>query len=147
MSINLVNIGYGNMIMATKVVAVLSPESAPMRRLKEDAKERKMLVDATQGRKTRADHHYRQRPCDSFRSAGGDSDAEIRWEGDSMRNREGLLFVVSAPSGAGKTSLCRAVADSLGNLRHSISYTTRKPRPGEIDGKDYYFVAPNRFRK
>jgi len=51
---NLVNIGYGNMVMATKVVAVLSPDSAPMRRLKDEAKERKMLIDATQGRKTRA---------------------------------------------------------------------------------------------
>jgi regulator of extracellular matrix RemA (YlzA/DUF370 family) len=49
-----VNIGYGNMVMASKVVAVLSPDSAPMRRLKEEAKERKMLIDATQGRKTRA---------------------------------------------------------------------------------------------
>lgn len=54
MARNLVNIGYGNMVMITKVVAVLSPESAPMRRLKEEAKERKMLLDATQGRKTRA---------------------------------------------------------------------------------------------
>ena len=51
---NLVNIGYGNMVMATKVVAVLSPDSAPMRRLKEEAKEQKRLLDATQGRKTRA---------------------------------------------------------------------------------------------
>ncbi len=51
---NIVNIGYGNMVMVAKVVAVLSPESAPMRRLKEEAKERKMLLDATQGRKTRA---------------------------------------------------------------------------------------------
>ena len=50
----LVNIGYGNMVMASKVVAVLSPESAPMRRIKDDAKERKMLLDATQGRKTRS---------------------------------------------------------------------------------------------
>jgi len=56
------------------------------------------------------------------------------------------LFVVSAPSGAGKTSLCRAVTDSLENLRHSISYTTRKPRPGEIDGRDYYFVSQERFQ-
>ena len=54
MSNQLVNIGYGNMVMASKVVAVLSPESAPMRRLKEDAKERKTLLDATQGRKTRS---------------------------------------------------------------------------------------------
>ena len=51
---NLVNIGYGNMVMATKVVAVLSPDSAPMRRLKDEAKEQKRLLDATQGRKTRA---------------------------------------------------------------------------------------------
>jgi len=51
---NLVNIGYGNMVMASKVVAVLSPDSAPMRRLKDEAKEQKMLIDATQGRKTRA---------------------------------------------------------------------------------------------
>ena len=51
---NIVNIGYGNMVMAAKVVAVLSPDSAPMRRLKDEAKERKMLIDATQGRKTRA---------------------------------------------------------------------------------------------
>ncbi len=49
-----VNIGYGNIVMTSKVVAVLSPDSAPMRRIREDAKERKMLIDATQGRKTRA---------------------------------------------------------------------------------------------
>ncbi len=49
-----VNIGYGNIVMTAKVVAVLSPDSAPMRRIREDAKERKMLIDATQGRKTRA---------------------------------------------------------------------------------------------
>ena len=50
----LVNIGYGNMVMASKVVAVLSPDSAPMRRLKDEAKEQKRLLDATQGRKTRS---------------------------------------------------------------------------------------------
>lgn len=54
MAKSIVNIGYGNLVMAAKVVAVLSPESAPMRRIREDAKERKMLIDATQGRKTRA---------------------------------------------------------------------------------------------
>lgn len=64
-----------------------------------------------------------------------------------MKKREGLLFVVSAPSGAGKTSLCRAVTAELENLRHSISYTTRKPRPGEIDGRDYYFVSIDRFQE
>ena len=63
-----------------------------------------------------------------------------------MNKREGLLFVVSAPSGAGKTSLCRAMTNSLENITHSISYATRKPRAGEIDGRDYHFVAPERFQ-
>jgi guanylate kinase len=63
-----------------------------------------------------------------------------------VKKRQGLLLVVSAPSGAGKTSLCRAITDSLGNLTHSVSYATRKPRPGEIDGRDYHFVSPERFQ-
>ncbi len=64
-----------------------------------------------------------------------------------MRRRAGLLFVVSAPSGAGKTTLCKGLTDSLGNLTHSVSYTTRKPRPGEVDGRDYYFISDDRFRE
>ncbi len=63
-----------------------------------------------------------------------------------MKGSEGLLFVVSAPSGAGKTTLCKALTSSLEHLTHSISYTTRKPRPGEIDGREYYFVTEERFR-
>ncbi len=64
-----------------------------------------------------------------------------------MKGREGLLFVVSAPSGAGKTTLCRSLTGSLENLTHSISYTTRKPRKGETDGRDYYFVTEERFQE
>jgi len=63
-----------------------------------------------------------------------------------MKHRDGILFVVSAPSGAGKTTLCKGITDSLENLTHSISYTTRTPRPGETDGRDYYFVTADRFR-
>ncbi len=64
-----------------------------------------------------------------------------------MKTKKGLLFVVSAPSGAGKTTLCRAVTAAVENLTHSISYTTRKPRPGEIDGRDYFFVSHERFQE
>lgn len=64
-----------------------------------------------------------------------------------MKRKKGLLFVVSAPSGAGKTSLCRAITDSLEKLTHSISTTTRNPRPGELDGRDYYFVSQERFQE
>lgn len=59
--------------------------------------------------------------------------------------RRGLLYVVSAPSGAGKTSLCKAIIDFLPNLRHSVSHTTRSPRAGEVDGRDYHFVSNAEF--
>lgn len=57
-----------------------------------------------------------------------------------------LLFVVSAPSGAGKTSLCSEVVQQVANLRFSISHTTRAPRPGEAHGKNYFFVSHEEFR-
>ena len=59
---------------------------------------------------------------------------------------EGILFVVSAPSGAGKTSLCRELVDSLTDLRQSISFATRKCRHGEADGVDYHFISSATFR-
>jgi guanylate kinase len=51
-----------------------------------------------------------------------------------------MAVVVSAPSGAGKTTLCREVRSLLPDLAYSVSYTTRAPRPGEADGKDFHFV-------
>jgi guanylate kinase len=60
--------------------------------------------------------------------------------------RRGSLFVVSAPSGAGKTTLCRDVRERVPGLAYSISVTTRPPRPGEIDGTDFRFVSEAEFR-
>jgi len=57
----------------------------------------------------------------------------------------GRLFVVSAPSGAGKTSLLKALIGRNAALMLSVSYTTRAPRPGEVDGRDYHFIDPERF--
>lgn len=59
--------------------------------------------------------------------------------------KEGLLFIVSAPSGAGKTSLCKELIDIFQGLRHSVSFTTRPARPGEVHGKDYFFVSTDEF--
>ena len=59
----------------------------------------------------------------------------------------GRLFVVSAPSGAGKTTLCRMLLARSDDLVYSISTTTRQPRPGETDGRDYFFVAEERFKE
>lgn len=61
--------------------------------------------------------------------------------------KQGILFVVSAPSGTGKTSLCREMTIKLPNLTHSVSYTTRSPRANEVDGREYFFVNETRFRE
>ena len=61
--------------------------------------------------------------------------------------RRGLLFVLSSPSGAGKTTITRALLNQNSDLKVSVSVTTRDPRPGEIDGKDYRFVSKDQFDK
>lgn len=60
-------------------------------------------------------------------------------------NRKGILYIISAPSGAGKSSLCRELLDIFPELRHSVSSTTRAVRPGEVDGRDYHFVSREEF--
>jgi guanylate kinase len=59
--------------------------------------------------------------------------------------RRGLMYVLSSPSGAGKTTLAERLLKGDPRLKLSISATTRKPRPGESDGKDYYFVSEAEF--
>jgi len=56
-------------------------------------------------------------------------------------------MVVSAPSGAGKTSICREILRLFPNVRFSVSSTTRPPRPGEVDGRDYEFISEREFRE
>lgn len=58
---------------------------------------------------------------------------------------KGSLFVISAPSGAGKTSLVRALVETLPDVRVSVSYTTRLIRPGEMDGINYHFISRENF--
>ena len=59
--------------------------------------------------------------------------------------RRGLMIVLSSPSGAGKTTLTRRLLSENSDMAMSVSATTRTPRPGEVDGKDYYFVSKDRF--
>lgn len=60
-------------------------------------------------------------------------------------NKKGLLIILSGPSGAGKDSVIRKIMEKRKDLKLSISYTTRLPREGEVNGKDYHFVSKNEF--
>jgi len=59
----------------------------------------------------------------------------------------GNLFIVCAPSGAGKTSLVNELLQADPQIRLSVSYTTRKPRPGEVDGREYHFITEQKFEQ
>jgi guanylate kinase len=63
------------------------------------------------------------------------------------RRRRGLLFVISSPSGAGKTSLSKRLLENHPDIMLSVSMTTRPPRPGEVEGKDYFFVDEAKFKE
>ncbi len=65
--------------------------------------------------------------------------------GPDALQRRGLMFILSSPSGAGKTTISHMLLESDPAIRLSVSATTRPIRPGEIDGKDYHFVSPERF--
>ena len=60
-------------------------------------------------------------------------------------NRRGLVLVISSPSGAGKTTICKNIIEKVDNVSLSVSVTTRKKRKGEIEGKDYFFKADQEF--
>jgi guanylate kinase len=62
------------------------------------------------------------------------------------KKSKGSIFIVSAPSGAGKTTLCKQIISTIDNIRPSVSFTTRQPRPGEIPDEDYSFVSEAEFR-
>lgn len=61
--------------------------------------------------------------------------------------RRGLLFILSSPSGAGKTTITRALLEQNKDLNVSVSVTTRQPRPGEIDGQHYHFISQEEFQR
>ena len=64
-----------------------------------------------------------------------------------VEKKLGMMFIMSSPSGAGKTTLTKKIAKNNPEFKISISHTTREPRPNEINGKDYYFVKQEEFEK
>lgn len=61
--------------------------------------------------------------------------------------KKGLLFIISAPAGTGKTTLVRMLREELPRIVESVSFTTRDPRPNEVPGKDYHFITPKEFEQ
>lgn len=68
-------------------------------------------------------------------------------ENRQVSERRGILYIISAPSGAGKTTLCKQVVASVSGLWHSVSVTTRKPRPAEEHGREYFFLEEKVFHE
>ncbi len=63
----------------------------------------------------------------------------------SIPARNGMILILSGPSGSGKSSIYKASIGDLGGIEFSVSCTTRRPRPGEVDGRDYYFISRQKF--
>ena len=121
----LINIGFGNMVSAGRVVAVVSPDSAPVKRLVKEARERGMLIDASYGRSTRAVLIM-------------DSDHVVlsALQPETVANRA-----------AGKDSVVKALREAHPEIEKTVSATTRSPRPGEQEGVDYYYRTQEQFRQ
>ena len=141
----LVNIGFGNLIAAGRLIAVVSPDSAPIKRLIQETRDGGMLIDATYGRKTASvlimdsDHVVLSAlPAEKLAPRLG-----VRLE-DLTR---GKTFIVSGPSGVGKSTVLKALFDQRTDLYFSISATTRDPRPGEVDGVHYHFIPAEEFHR
>lgn len=66
---------------------------------------------------------------------------------DNSNESLGNIIIISAPSGAGKTTICKAVVDSSNNVKHSVSYTTRLSRKDEKNGREYFFIDKTEFVK
>lgn len=81
--------------------------------------------------------------CVEQRGDGGDQEGS---GGSSQRSRRGILFVVSGPSGSGKTTLCHRLAEEDPGVWYSVSCTTRPPREGEVNGRDYVFLSRDAFQ-
>ena len=136
----LINIGFGNMVSSARLLAIVSPDSAPIKRMIQEAKDRGMLIDASFGRG----------PCDSIGYSAGDFDGpgQRADRGDERGGRtmsEGKLIILSGPSGAGKSTVIRQILERHPDFFFSVSATTRQPRGGERDGVHYHFITPAQF--
>lgn len=150
-----IHIGFGNIVNTDKIIAVVSPDSAPVKRLVQKARETGNAVDATQGRRTKAVLVMENSqlilsallPETIAARAQLPQDTQPSAEEENRMNHKGLLVVVSGFSGVGKGTLVKKLVTECDNYALSVSMTTRKPREGEIDGVSYFFVDHDTFEQ
>lgn len=150
-----IHIGFGNIVNTDKIIAVVSPDSAPVKRLVQKARETGNAVDATQGRRTKAVLVMENSqlilsallPETIAARAQLPQDTQPSAEEENRMNHRGLLVVVSGFSGVGKGTLVKKLVTECDNYALSVSMTTRKPRKGEIDGVSYFFVDHDTFEQ
>ena len=142
----LINIGFGNMVSANRLIAIVSPESAPIKRIVQEARDKGALIDATYGRRTRAviitdsDHVI-------LSAVQPETVANRLNDEDDEANKQRYLLVVSGPSGAGKDTVVSRMMQKHPEIEISVSATTRAPRAGETDGENYYFLTNEQFEE
>jgi len=71
----------------------------------------------------------------------------VKIKSSVIKSEKGLILVISAPSGAGKTTICGEFLKEAPHVRFSVSSTTRKPRRGEVEGREYHFISEEQFRE
>ena len=145
----LINIGFGNVVNSQKIVAVVNPDAAPVKRMVQSVKGSNSLVDATQGRKTKSvivtsDHILILSAIQPDTIARRFAEV-IENKGEGMSR--GVLAVVSGFSGAGKGTIMKSLMAKYDNYALSVSATTRNPRPGEEDGREYFFRTKEEFEE
>lgn len=147
----LINIGFGNLISAERIISIVSPESAPIKRMVQDVREKGLLIDASFGRSTKSvivmdsgNVVLSALPPETLAAV---SEIKLNREMAMKMNDKGRLFVISGPSGAGKSTVVFKAIEGRDDMCFSTSVTTRKPRPNEVDGREYFFVDLDRFRE
>jgi guanylate kinase len=143
----LINIGFGNLVNSDKLIAVVAPDAAPVKRIVQDAKSKGMLVDATCGRKCKAVLVTTTLCCPPSPQRLFITE-QLKARNKRMNSKsKGKLVLYTGSSGVGKGTIMAELLKRNPNIRLSVSNTTRKPRKGEIDGVHYNFVTKEQFEK
>ena len=151
----LIHVGFGNIVNTDKIIAIVSPESAPIKRLVQKAKEIwdwQSMPHRDAGRnpywswrtvRSCCLHFYPRRLREEHRHCGR---TKKKRTVKKMQNK-GILMVISGFSGAGKGTLVKKLLSEYDNYALSISMTTRGPREGEQDGREYFFRTREQFEE